>query len=550
MSAVRPWTARTLALSLSFLLLPLLGPPAAAQGPLPVPAQNPVYSFALEVPEPQKTVEFGSNVGFPFIFRDLSRDGSPQPGVPTPATSANMHYVTFTVTPLVEDAGWTSFPPTPVASYAGQVTEDLVFVQALPSAVNPFYPVNLTATVEVQGGQRFSYSATLVGYSPGVKAFNVLSPPPITLKPSGIAVLPVQVTNNGLLARGFALEQQSVTCGMNVAAPGHFIVRPKETLVVNISVEAPAKKPYYLGDQCQAQFLVSPEGSRGAGIVVTASVQIDGGYVDPQWVIWAVEILLVLLLIIFFIVRRKQRIEEELLGKPQKPWLIPVEALYLRALRQKDERAWYVVRHHLMEEEYRSALLWYKSYKKATRGNRRKEALVLGQEKKYEHWKAKWAKRIAQPIKEADRFEAKLQRKLDRKARKQDGANAAKVRTITKKMAAAHAKQVERSLERWQKDVKKANKKGLEPPERPVVPEPDYPEEPEPATILLADHKWSKKAARFRARRVKEQGNLEVRFEKADARHLAKLRRKVRRMARKLDDPDFVAEHPLLRAEA
>jgi hypothetical protein len=122
--------------------------------------------------------------------------------------------------------------------------------------------------------------------------------------------------------------------------------------------------------------------------------------------------------------------------------------------------------------------------------------------------------------------------------------------TPTTARAAPHAKQVERALERWQKDSKKAAKKGLEAPPRPVLAEPDYPEEPEPRSLALADHKWAKRAARYRARRVKEQGDLEVRFEKADARHLARLRRKVQRMARKLDDPDFVAEHPLLRAEA
>ena len=42
----------------------------------------------------------------------------------------------------------------------------------------------------------------------------------------------------------------------------------------------------------------------------------------------------------------------------------------------------------------------------------------------------------------------------------------------------------------------------------------------------------------------------EVRFEKADARRHQRLERKVRRIARRLDDPDFVAEHPLLAENA
>ena len=35
-------------------------------------------------------------------------------------------------------------------------------------------------------------------------------------------------------------------------------------------------------------------------------------------------VLVVVLLLILFVLRRKSRIEEEILGKPQKPWLIPV----------------------------------------------------------------------------------------------------------------------------------------------------------------------------------------------------------------------------------
>ena len=61
-----------------------------------------------------------------------------------------------------------------------------------------------------------------------------------------------------------------------------------------------------------------------------------------------------------------------------------------------------------------------------------------------------------------------------------------------------------------------------------------------------AGHKWAKKAGRFRARMVRRQGDLEVKFEKADARRLRKVRRKVAKLARRLDDPEFVKEHPLL----
>ncbi len=104
----------------------------------------------------------------------------------------------------------------------------------------------------------------------------------------------------------------------------------------------------------------------------------------------------------------------------------------------------------------------------------------------------------------------------------------------------------EKQLKKHTKAAAKARKKGLPEPAAPRAPALDNGQAPLLTPLLLADHKWNAKAQRFRRRRVREQGDLEVRFEKQDARYLAKVRRKVQRIARKMDDPDFVSEHPLL----
>ena len=73
--------------------------------------------------------------------------------------------------------------------------------------------------------------------------------------------------------------------------------------------------------------------------------------------------------------------------------------------------------------------------------------------------------------------------------------------------------------------------------------------DPKPALqpVALADHRWARKAGRFRDRMLRRTGNLEVRYERKDARREQRLLGKVRRIARKLDDPTFVDEHPMLR---
>lgn len=539
---------RTLAATV--LLLVLASPFAAAQES----PQRELYNFAIESEDTLKTLDVGGSTDFAVTFKDLSRDssGGLSGGVGgAPNIGPSQHSVSFTYESTQADVtGWYVLTPTPLTSIGGQSFDLRVTVGASQRVANPYFPFTMTAVVQTSAGT-FTASANFTALTLGLPSFNAqVGDVGGDIRPGQIVDIPVRITNGALFPRGFDVQVVENTCHLSAVASTNNLVGGKETKTYTVSVRGPTSSPWYFSSVCSLGIQVAPNDSPLATRVVTAPLTINGGYVNPQWVIWLVEILIVLLIIILFLVRRKARIEEEILGKPQKPWTIPVEALYLRALRQKDERAWYVVRHHLMEEEYRSSLLWYKAYKKATKGSRQKEALVLRQEKQYERWKAGWQKDIAKPLKAADKYEAKLQRKLDRKARKQDRKTARKVRSITRKMAAAHAKRLERALEKWQKQVRKAEKKGLEAPPRPQLPEPDYPEEPEPSTVLLADHKWAKKAARFRARRVKEQGNLEVRFEKADARRLAKLRRKVHRIARKLDDPDFVAEHPLLRAEA
>jgi len=421
-------------------------------------------------------------------------------------------------------------------------------------ATNPYLRVRVVATMHPPDAAPVNHTVEVLFRYRGLLGVTVLSQTSqIKLSPREVGQGTIHIINNGIYQIQVSLDRTSNPCGLGLGESGAVVLAPVGTpgaeQTLSINVLAPSDALYYQSMSCQVHWgLVSADGG-SEPVDVQMTVVVDGFYIDPQWVINLVVILVILMLLILFLRRRKERLEEQILGKPQKPWLIPVEKVYLRELKARDPRAWYVVRHYLMEEEYRSSLLWFKAYKAATKGDRKKERLILKQERKYESWKAAWAKAIAKPIKKADRFEAQLQRKLDRKARKTFRKARRKTRKLGAKIKASNAKLHKRAMEKWQKAKAKAEKKGRPVPPQPVAGAASLPAEPVQQAPALAEHRWSKKAARFRRRMVKRQGNLEVKFEKADARYLRRIRRKVARIARKLEDEAFVAEHPLLRAE-
>ncbi|MCX6666271.1 MAG: hypothetical protein NT038_09520 [Euryarchaeota archaeon] len=52
--------------------------------------------------------------------------------------------------------------------------------------------------------------------------------------------------------------------------------------------------------------------------------------------------------------------------KPEKPWKIPEEQQHLQELKRTDKKA-YEQERIMMEDDYKSALLWYEGYRKSLR---------------------------------------------------------------------------------------------------------------------------------------------------------------------------------------
>jgi len=544
---------------LPLILLTLL---FVAVPPLPAGGQaNPLhYAFDLQGPSgPVKLACFPCQGSAPIVFQDLSQDSPTalEPGSPVDYDPFT-HSTSFTVTTSVKDPGWFVQNLAPITSHAQDPPQTLPLQYVVSAqAQHAFIDVTIVGILEPNqvGAQPVNRTLTITLWATGFPSITPQgSAPQLKLGPRERGDAWFRLQNNGLIPRAIDFTLASNSCNMGVGVPSTIVLGPDETQEVHFSVQAPSDQFWYQSQTCLVAItghlqprpdVVDPlHDQKSVQFIVLTKV--NGFTWDPVLVFWTVVLLALAYLLVLFVRRRKERLEEEVLGKPQKPWLIPVEKVYLAHLKRRDARAWYVLRHHLMEEEYRSSLLWYKAYKAATKGDRKKERLILQQERAYARWTAKWEKAVAQPLAAADKFEAKLQRKLDRLAHKRLRKARRKWRKGNRSLRKAHAKQVAKAGKRHEAAARKAARKGLPPPPQPQVAAAIPPPEPVLVPIPLAEHRWSKKAARFRRRMERRQGNLEVAHEKADARYVAKLRRRVQRIGRKLDDPEFAKEHPLL----
>ncbi len=517
--------------------------PAAAQDE----ALGVLYEFDVEVDYGPHEVPINGAVNVPIVFHDRSRD-TPTAFLPEGSSQVPifLHYVDWEVTSLFDnDQGWVALPVTGFASTAGDEREVTLTVLAGPTTTNPYFKLNLTAVIRTDHGT-YHRPVELLFYTPGIPGFAVRNLASLELAPREVGDAGLIITNVGVFPRTFDSEIVSNPCGLRIAPPSTAVVNEREMKAVPFSVQGPESRPLYLSEDCSVMIRVFARDNPEVGLNAVVSVVVNGWYLDPAWGFTGAFFAIFLLLLGWFVASRKGRIEEELLGKPQKPWTIPVEKVYLDRLKETDSHAWYVVRHYLMEDEYRSALMWYSAYKRGTKNQRARERMIVAHERAFTRWKQREQRKADKPLRAADRYDNKLQAKLDRKGARRHRKETAKWAALVKKITAAHERRVEKLEAKWQAAAKKARKRGQPEPEKPDLGEPDVPDQPVLTQVPLEEHRWSRKADRYRGRMDRKNQRLLGKLERASARRLNKVRRKAQRAAKKLDDPEFVEEHPLL----
>jgi len=210
---------------------------------------------------------------------------------------------------------------------------------------------------------------------------------------NGLEIGPDQLVNISLEVRNRGSHTDSFNFRVNtdsylvVSPPPAITLEPNEVVYTSIGVASP-------------RILNDPGSARSINIEAysiyepntifnnTATIITRGIYVSEVVAYYFVLLLFAAMLFYAFISFRKRRIFRKICKKPDKPWTIPEEKEYLVELKKKDRKEFEKVR-LMMEDEYKSSMLWYKNYciaikRKERRGKLSQIISVLKRPKKKE----------------------------------------------------------------------------------------------------------------------------------------------------------------------
>jgi len=192
--------------------------------------------------------------------------------------------------------------------------------------------------------------------------------PPSRLSPNQITSIPVLIENHGNYNDTFKFQIRT-EYGYPLLLTDNTTVtlRPGEQGQALIGVAVPA----HILDTGTLHSLIIETYSADQPDSIIASQRIfletQGVYVSEENSVYVLAVLALLIVIVLLLIRWRQRIfGSKTRGKPEKPWKIPEEQQHLRELKRTDREA-YEQERLMMQDEYTSALLWYKNERPLSR---------------------------------------------------------------------------------------------------------------------------------------------------------------------------------------
>jgi len=192
----------------------------------------------------------------------------------------------------------------------------------------------------------------------------IIPPPfPINMKPDELRTIPIKIKNLGSHIDCFNFRIASKSDSeLIISPPPAITLGPNEVGYTSIGVAS----PHAFNDPGTAR-LINVEAysiyDPGESFNNTVTVITRGVYISEMITIYSAIFLTLVLIVVAFLFHRRKRFLAKKCKKPEKPWNISNEKKYLENLKEKDKKA-----HNealkMMEDEYRSALLWYKDYRK------------------------------------------------------------------------------------------------------------------------------------------------------------------------------------------
>lgn len=461
------------------LLLLSSAPAASSQGGRPVASEGylefelipqttflPV-SIVGETAGPRGAA-IGPDAIFDFLIRDISVER-------TVSAQQLFHKVRFEAEWVVGgepvDGAWNWIEPDSILSIAsGQTIQRTLTVQHLPTVRTNFTAVNVTANMSYVGGPEdyveHTYTFHVYVYpTPGVLVQVLYAPPhqaPFQARPNTWVSIPFSIVNGDLYLQHVEVSvliepTQAVRPDqIPVIAPPPIILAPLETQIHEIRFRTPKGETYYGSESLQYTITVRNL-ERDAIFSSTSGVLIvQGFYFSAPLLIGSPLLLALIGAVIFSLVAGRHYYDERILGKPVAPWRIPKEAARLDHLRKENPREFYLERHFLMKDEYRSALNWFYFYKARTKSHLKHEAESQKLKDK--------AQRLVQPsLKRFDRRAERIKRKYHRKQERARGKLENRIDKLEGKLERHYQEDYEKDHEKWKKQVEKIQKRANRP---------------------------------------------------------------------------------------
>jgi hypothetical protein len=179
--------------------------------------------------------------------------------------------------------------------------------------------------------------------------------------PSAMVTFMIDVTNLGYFVDTFAARITTDDNVIGTLSQQSIVLQPGETQTIRLQVMTPDIffDPGTTHTITIKAYSVTYPTNQFTGQV---QVMVKGFYISPlTWFVIGVVVFILLFIFILFRYLFGWRRYRSGGGKPDKPWTIPEEKAYLEELKAQDKEEYRKVL-QMMEDEYRSALLWYEDY--------------------------------------------------------------------------------------------------------------------------------------------------------------------------------------------
>jgi hypothetical protein len=235
------------------------------------------------------------------------------------------------------------------------------------------------------------------------------------VSPHSIVTYQIDITNKGYFTEIISTEITSPDYGISgILSEQGLIINPNDTRRVTLSISTPE---IFFDPGTSHIVNISAYSTRNPEQKFHGEVQVrtKGLYFSPLiFVVLAIIIFMIIIVfVIMFLISQKTNKKffsnlgkifeikgKETIVKPDKPWLIPEEKKYLEKLKKKDIDEYKKTR-QMMEDEYKSAILWYENYRSILKEKERKQKANLNVKRQRE--KSKEVQKIEKTSKENEK---------------------------------------------------------------------------------------------------------------------------------------------------